>query len=93
MLNQQRVSVVQFIERDANLQVTLRQRHILVHLKSVVEVANLAKVVQELVDSRLVVLDERVERDHVSFLGIRRLVGQILQHFRNLKRLSGWLCI
>lgn len=54
------------------------------HLKSVVEVSDLAEVVQELVDPRLVVLHERVQRHHVCLLRVRRLVGQILQHLRDL---------
>lgn len=40
------------------------------HLKGIVEIADFAKIVQELVDPRLIVLDKWVQGDHVGFLGI-----------------------
>jgi hypothetical protein len=55
------------------------------NLKSVVEVSDLAQIVQELVDPRFVVLNEGVERDHVGFLRVRRFIRQILEHFGNLR--------
>ena len=55
------------------------------YLKCVIEVSHFAKIVEELVDTGLVVLDEWVQRDHVRFFRIRRLVGQILEHLRNLQ--------
>ena len=55
------------------------------NLKSVVEVSDLAQVVQKLVDPRLVVFNERIERDHVGFLRVRRFVRQILEHFGDLR--------
>lgn len=54
------------------------------HLKSIVEIAHFAKVVQELVDPSLVILHERVQRHHILLLGVRGLVRQVLQHLRNL---------
>ena len=55
------------------------------HLERLVEIADLTKLVQESVNPRLVVLDERVERDHVSLLCVRRLVRKVLQHLGNLR--------
>ena len=40
------------------------------HLQGVVEVRDFTKVVQELVNPRLVILDEGVQCDHIRFLGI-----------------------
>lgn len=55
------------------------------HLKSVIEVADLTKVIQEEIDPGFVILHERVKNDHVCLFRIRRLVGQILQHLCDLK--------
>ena len=54
------------------------------YLEGLVEIANFAKLVQEAVDLRLVVLDEGVEGGHVHLLRVRRLVGKVLEHLRNL---------
>ena len=48
------------------------------HLQGVVEVRDFTKVVQELVNPGLVVLDEGIKCDHVRFLSIGWLVGKIL---------------
>jgi hypothetical protein len=40
------------------------------YLERVIEIANLAKIVQELVDSSFVIFHEGVKGDHVSFLGV-----------------------
>ena len=58
------------------------------HLESLIEIADLAQAVQELIDSRLVVFDERIEGHHVLFLGIRWLVRQVLEHLRYLFGIS-----
>jgi hypothetical protein len=39
-------------------------------LKGVIEVSDLAQIVQELVNSSFVVLNERIECHHVSFLRV-----------------------
>lgn len=66
------------------------------YLEGIIKVSNITERIQELVHSSLVVVDEGVESHHVSFLCVRRLVGQILQHLRNLLsprklRLEKWL--
>ena len=58
---------------------------VLSHFKGVIKIANLAQVVEELVDTGLVVLNEWVQCDHVRFLCVRRLVGQILEHLCDLQ--------
>jgi hypothetical protein len=85
MLNQQALSVEQLVERDVDLQVLLRQRHVLIHLERVVEVGDVAQRVEELVHARLVVVDEGLERHHVRFLGVRRLVGEVLEELGDLR--------
>lgn len=40
------------------------------HFEGVIEVANFAKIVQELVDACLVVLNEGVQGDHICLLRI-----------------------
>jgi len=61
---------------------------IIVYLESIVEIADFAQIVQELVDARLVIFDERIEGHHILFLGIRRLVRQVLKHLRYLLDVS-----
>ena len=97
--------VVQLIKGDMDEEVLLRERHILVHLrssrqstnleggkvdittnlKSIIEISNLAQIVQKLVDPCFVVFDEGIQCDHVGFLRIRRFVRQILEHFGDLR--------
>ena len=54
------------------------------YLQALVEIANLAKIVEELVYPGLVVFDKGVESHHVSLLGVGRLVGQVLEQLGNL---------
>ena len=54
------------------------------YLQRIIEVSNLTQVVQELVYSCFIVLDERVQLTHVRFLGVRWFVGEILEHLRDL---------
>ena len=58
------------------------------HLESIVEVANFAEVVKELVDASLVVLHKGVEGHHIRFFGVRGLICQVLQHLGDLKPMS-----
>jgi hypothetical protein len=55
-------------------------------LQCLEEVADLAEVVQDLVDPRLVRLHERVKAPHVLFLSIQRLVREVLQHLCDLQQ-------
>jgi hypothetical protein len=55
------------------------------NLKSIVEVSDLAQIIQKLVDPSFVVFNEGIERDHVGFLRVRGFVRQILEHFGNLR--------
>ena len=59
---------------------SLNSYQVITHLQSVVEVANLAQTVEELVDSRLVILNEWIQRDHVCLLCIRRFICEVLEH-------------
>ena len=65
-------------------QAEARQTETTANLESVIKIANFTKIIQELVDPRLVIFHKRIKRDHVRFFGIGRFVRQILQHFRNL---------
>lgn len=58
---------------------------VITNLKSVIKVANLAEIVEKKVDASFVILHKRIQRGHVLFLGVRWLVRQILQHFRDLE--------
>jgi hypothetical protein len=58
------------------------------HLKGIIEIADLAQAVQELIDSGLVIFDKRIEGHHVLFFGIRWLVRQILEHLCYLLHVS-----
>lgn len=50
------------------------------YLQGVIKVAHLAETVEELVNPCLIVLDEWVQRDHVCFFCVRRLIREVLQH-------------
>jgi hypothetical protein len=54
-------------------------------LKSFVEVADFAEIIQELVDPGFIVLYKRIESHHVRLLRVGRLICQVLQHLGNLK--------
>jgi hypothetical protein len=84
MLHQQALCVEQLVEGDVDLEILLRQRHVLIHLERIVEVGDIAKRIEELVHPRLVVVDEGLERHHVSFFGVRGLVGEVLEKLGDL---------
>ena len=58
------------------------------NLQGIIEVSDLAKVIKELVDARLVILNKRVECDHIGFFCVGGFVSQILQHLSNLRNRS-----
>jgi hypothetical protein len=70
---------------------SLNSNQVTTHLQSVVEVANLAQTVEELVDPRLVILNEWIQRDHICLLCVRRLICKVLEHLCYLQnaRLRG----
>lgn len=70
---------------DHSVNQPVRRGKVVANLKRIVEVSNLAQVVQELVNPRFIVFNEGVESDHVGFLCIRGFVRQILEHFGNLQ--------
>jgi hypothetical protein len=84
MLENQGVGIVKFIQGNADLKITLGESHILIEFESVVEISNLAQIVQEMVDAGFVVLHKWIKGRHVLFLRIGWLVGKILKHFGNL---------
>lgn len=63
---------------DIKIVLSSRENTMMTHLESIVEIADIAKSVEEKVHSRFVVVDERIQAHHVSLLGIRRLIRQIL---------------
>lgn len=54
------------------------------YLKCIVEIHHFTQSIEELVDTGFVVLNEGVERHHVRFFRIRRLIREILQHLGDL---------
>lgn len=59
------------------------------YLQRIIEVANLAQVVEKLIDPGFVILDERVESGHISLLGVGGFVGQVLKHLGDLQEPFG----
>lgn len=80
VLHQERVRRKDLVESDVDLEVLLRQRHVLIHLELLKEVADFAELIEEGVHSSLVRLDERIQRRHVLLFCVARLVRQVLQH-------------
>lgn len=105
MLYQQRLGIIQFVHSDVDLQILLRQRHVLIHLapfnqasaakhkrwakkstyfEGIIKISNITQIVEESIHASLVILDERIQSDHVSFLGVRWLVRKVLKHLGDL---------
>lgn len=60
VLENQGMGVVKFVQGDTNLEITLRQRHVLIEFEGVIEISHFAKIIQEVVDACFVVLNEGV---------------------------------
>jgi len=110
VLDDELVSIVQFVHGDGERELPLSQCEVLVdlririglshnklkreerkkekkdNLKLLVEILHLTQIVEELGHPLLVVFNKAVQGNHKLFFCVVRLVGQVLQHFRNLEK-------
>lgn len=88
MLFKKGVHCIHFVQRNRKIKILLRQCNVVVHLEGLVKVLHLTQIEQKPVDAFFVLMDERLQLDHVWLFRVRGLVGQVLQHLRYLCELS-----
>lgn len=94
MFGEEGVSAVNLIQGNIDLDILLRQRNILIHLRltstlqgsylqCIIEIRYLAQSIQKSVQPRFILVDKRRQMNHVRLLCITRFIRQILQHLCN----------
>ena len=83
MFFQQGMRRIHFIKCDLQFKVSLGQGDVVVHFQALVKVLDFAELQHKPVHLVLVRLDEGLQPRHVRLFRVRRLVGQVLQHFGN----------